>query len=362
MKGLFVLGLVVFGGQAMAQTGKEFTIRGNIGGLSDQDLIVVTDVNNTKDTLAKAGVKKGAFLLQGKMKEPNLVVLVLGPSQKKLNLFIGNEELQVSGDINETAFQVSGSLIHADFIEFQQLFDPLFQQLNELNQKVNQSSPNDQVALQGVYREHLTRIQRAIDSFVIEKRTSPLAPFTLVVTSELTQDPELLERRFAQVEATQQKGFFGRILQQQIDDSKVGNVGSKAVQFTQNDTAGNPISLSSFRGKYVLIDFWASWCRPCRMENPNVVNAFQRFKNKNFTVLGVSLDRSRPDWLRAISDDRLTWTHVSDLKFWGNEVAQRYRVQSIPQNFLISPEGIVVAKNLRGGELMNRLCAILGCE
>ncbi|MFM7838465.1 MAG: peroxiredoxin family protein, partial [Chitinophagaceae bacterium] len=171
-----------------------------------------------------------------------------------------------------------------------------------------------------------------------------------------------LERRFAQVEATQQKGFFGRILQQQIDDSKVGNVGSKAVPFTQNDTAGNPISLSSFRGKYVLIDFWASWCRPCRMENPNVVNAYQRFKNKNFTVLGVSLDRSRPDWLRAISDDRLTWTHVSDLKFWGNEVAQRYRVQSIPQNFLISPEGIVVAKNLRGGELINRLCAILGCE
>jgi peroxiredoxin len=134
------------------------------------------------------------------------------------------------------------------------------------------------------------------------------------------------------------------------------------VIFVQNDTAGVPVTLESFRGKYVLIDFWASWCRPCRMENPNVVSAYNKFKAKNFTVLGVSLDRTKADWMKAIKDDNLTWTHVSDLKFWSNQVAQQYKVQSIPQNFLIDPNGKIIAKNLRGGDLVNKLCEFLGCE
>jgi thiol-disulfide isomerase/thioredoxin len=112
----------------------------------------------------------------------------------------------------------------------------------------------------------------------------------------------------------------------------------------------------------VLVDFWASWCKPCRMENPNVLAAYERFKNKNFAVLGVSLDRARDAWIKAIQDDKLTWSQVSDLKFWNNAVAMQYRIQQIPQNFLIDPNGKIVGKNLRGADLDSRLCALLGCN
>jgi peroxiredoxin len=130
-----------------------------------------------------------------------------------------------------------------------------------------------------------------------------------------------------------------------------------AMDFTQNDTLGNPVSLSSFKGKYVLIDFWASWCGPCRQENPNVVKAFNNYKDKGFTVLGVSLDQpnAKDKWMKAIHDDNLTWTQVSDLKFWGNAVAVQYGIQAIPQNFLIDPQGKIIGKNLRGEALNKKL-------
>jgi thiol-disulfide isomerase/thioredoxin len=172
----------------------------------------------------------------------------------------------------------------------------------------------------------------------------------------------LLERRLNLLTPEIQNSFFGKYLRQQIATLKVGAVGSDEIDFTQNDTQGKPVSLSSFKGKYVLVDFWASWCHPCRLENPNVVAVYNKFKTKKFAILSVSLDKSRDPWLQAIKDDKLTWTHVSDLKFWNNDVALKYRVTAIPQNFLIDPNGKIVAKNLRGPDLESKLCEFLGCN
>jgi len=136
-------------------------------------------------------------------------------------------------------------------------------------------------------------------------------------------------------------------------------IGKPAPEIKMQDPSGKTISLSSFKGKYVLVDFWASWCRPCREENPNVVSAFQKFRDKNFTILGVSLDKNKEAWTKAIMKDGLTWTHISDLQEWYSPVVSIYGIQGIPFNVLVNPDGNIIAKNLRGPELHEKLAEVL---
>jgi peroxiredoxin len=363
---IYIILLSIITGSAQAQQQKlaGFHLEGHIKGITEKSDVTLTDANKPSDTLARTTVKAGIFILTGHVNEPNLVVLNFSSAKKKTTLFIGNETVVVNGDIeNLTALRVKGSPSETDFLAFEQIFNPYFAQINQLSQLAN--SPDGALKKDSIgdtYQVVAMSVQVKVDSFIQQRRSSYVSPFLLVVVNQLSDDVFLLERRYLSLSPEVQQSMFGKYIREQIDNGKVGAVGSEALDFTQTDTAGNPVSLSSFKGKYVLVDFWASWCKPCRMENPTVLAAYERFKEKNFTVLGVSLDRSREAWIKAIQDDKLAWSQVSDLKFWNNAVAMQYRIQQIPQNFLIDPNGKIVGKNLRGTDLDSRLCALLGCN
>jgi len=144
-------------------------------------------------------------------------------------------------------------------------------------------------------------------------------------------------------------------INERIQEQKKTAIGIVAPDFTMNDPEGKPIQLSSLRGKIVLVDFWAAWCGPCRQENPNVVKLYQQYHDKGFEILGVSLDKNKEDWLKAIKADNLTWMHVSDLQYWQNAAARLYGVNAIPQSFLLDKDGKIIGKGLRGEQLANKL-------
>lgn len=340
-----------------------FVIRGKVVGLKEKEKISLVSLNRPTDTVAKAVVLKGTFVLKGSVDAPDLYQINYHRSKKKSMLFLDNSNIQITGNVKLLQnIVVKGSPSHDDFLSFQGLFNPLFEKLGQLNKSLAaQASVGNNDSLVKSAKLLMGEIEIKVDSFVNAKKDAVIAPFTILVTAELSQNVGTLQKRFSTISEKQQQSFYGEIIKNQIEEATFAAIGTPAIEFSQNDTSGVSVSLSSFKGKYVLVDFWASWCKPCRQENPNVVRAFEKFKSKNFTVLGVSLDRSKTDWLNAIATDGLQWTQVSDLKYWNNEAAAKYRIQSIPQNILVDPNGIIVGKNLRGEELEMKLCELLGC-
>lgn len=358
MKQVFLL-LSFFPAVLFAQKG--FTVNGNIAGLADGKVQIVTMAEDHQ-AVATDSSKNGVFHLQGSIPEPGLYYLILSNEQPQY-IFLENNPITITGsqaDIKN--IRIEGSQSHKDFVEFNKIFNPMIAELNgfaALIQKENDEKKKEELFTK--YDSVAKKVDAEIGNFVAAKRSSFVSAFLLSISGQVAPDPLEMEQRFNMLSDEIKNSEIGKNIANNIAFAKVGAVGSTALDFTQNDTAGKPVSLSSFKGKYVLLDFWASWCKPCRAENPNVVKAYNKFKNKNFTVLSVSLDQSKDAWLKAIANDKLTWNHVSDLQYWNNAVAQLYHIQSIPGNFLIDPTGKIIAKDLRGSELDKKLCELLGC-
>ena len=321
---------------------------------------------NTKLNAQKIEVLDGRFSIKGMIDEPVPAFLSLAEDYKKIGTkpkeFIldkGIISIEITSDLASAV--VKGSKAQDDLFQYNIEQNPYSAKINEINIEAQRLSSSGISAdsIGQLFRIPFRDANRALTDFqlkFIQKNSSAFISLLLIPNiARSTNNYIEADSLLASLQDNIESSATAKTIREYIISQKKTSVGALAPDFRLADTAGKKIALSALKGKYVLLDFWAAWCGPCRQENPNVVQAFKTYKNDGFTVLGVSLDKEKKSWLKAIHDDNLQWQHVSDLKFWASEAAILYGITSIPRNFLLDPRGKIIGRDLRGQDLLDKL-------
>jgi len=359
--------------QAPAATEK-FVVAGKVASPTAATKAYLRYTVDERRVVDSASVLKGAFAFKGTLAAPVAATLILShkgaplaKSQDGTTVYLEQGTIKVATPDSASKATITGTPLNASAAQLKAQLKPLRTEYDALLKQYMAGRaaqmPAPELAQIEARADANEDAQRQLQyAYVTAHPDDRFSLFVLPQAVGYAPDAKDYATRFAQLSPRLRATPQGVRIADKIKQLERVAVGATAPDFTQNTPDGKPLTLSSLRGKYVLIDFWASWCGPCRRENPNVVAAYNKFKDKGFTILGVSLDKDtgREAWLKAIEKDGLAWNQVSDLKYWQNAAAKDYGVQAIPQNFLIDPSGKIVAANLRGEKLQETLGQLLG--